>query len=311
MSSGVGELEELNQKTARDCADGLQSIEPTVFQNVVFAGGGIHCFWQAGFYHVLRDASRIRPTHVAAASAGSAIAAAVFGGRFDEALRQFKVATAANRSNAYFENLFNHLPVFPHETMYRQILLDTIDPDALCVLRSGPDLWVSVTRAPHWLSGHPGAATAVAYLLLVIESLFTAPVHRSLARAFGFGTKYVRANDYVTPSAVAGLVLASSCQPPIISLQYLDDAPALDGGITDNVPVGALPTASGPTLILLTHRYRRLPVQSGRVYVYPSERAKAFSWDYTKPDALQSAYELGRRDGETYLRDETQIPSFH
>jgi predicted patatin/cPLA2 family phospholipase len=113
---------------------------------------------------------------------------------------------------------------------------------------------------------------------------------------------YATIRECRTPEALADLVLASSCTPPFTPLLLHGGRPALDGGIADNVPVAALGDAPGPTLVLLARRYRRLPVHASRVYAQPSVDVPVSSWDYTDPAGLQAAYDLGRRDGETFLR---------
>ena len=65
------------------------------YENVVFAGGGNRCVWQAGFYRTVAEAFRFAPARAAAASAGAAVAAVLFAGRFDAALANFKRATSS------------------------------------------------------------------------------------------------------------------------------------------------------------------------------------------------------------------------
>ena len=78
---------------------------------------------------------------------------------------------------------------------------------------------------------------------------------------------------------------------------------ALDGGVVDNVPVCALDDAPGETLVMLTRRYPALPDIPGRTYVQPSEKLAVSAWDYTSAEGLQLAYDLGRRDGESFVRN--------
>jgi predicted acylesterase/phospholipase RssA len=75
----------------------------------------------------------------------------------------------------------------------------------------------------------------------------------------------------------------------------------LDGGVVDNVPVCALDEAPGATLVMLTRRYAALPDVPGRTYVQPSAKIPVDAWDYTSPEGIQSAYDLGRRDGESFV----------
>jgi hypothetical protein len=270
------------------------------YESVVFAGGGNRCLWQAGFYRVLAEALDLAPARAAAASAGAAVAAVLFAGCFDAALAHFKRATAANLRNVHFANLFNGAPIFPHAAMYRRALLEVIDARALATLHAGPDMRVPVTRAPRWLGTRTGFA--VAGLADALEHVLGPPVHARLAPWLGFHAEYATVRACRTPEALADLVLASSCTPPFTPLLLHGGKPALDGGIADNVPVAALGDAPGLTLVLLARRYRRLPAHASRVYAQPSADVPVSSWDYTNPTGLQAAYDLGRRDGDTFAQ---------
>jgi hypothetical protein len=52
---------------------------------------------------------------------------------------------------------------------------------------------------------------------------------------------------------------------------------------------------------MLTRRYAALPDIPGRTYVQPSAKIPVDAWDYTSPEGIQSAYDLGRRDGEGFV----------
>ncbi len=274
-------------------------MDPT-FDSVVFAGGGNRCVWQAGFYRTVGETFNLAPARVAAASAGAAIAAVLFAGCFDAAFAHFKRATAGNSRNVHLRNLFDSAPIFPHAAMYRRTLLEVIDDRALATLHAGPELRMAITRPPGWLGARTGFA--IAGLADALEHLLGPPVHPRLAPWLGFRAEYATARACGTPEALADLVLASSCTPPLTPLLMHGGKPSLDGGIADNVPVAALADAPGATLVLLARRYRRLPAHSRRVYAQPSADVPVSSWDYTNPAGLQAGYDLGRRDGETFAR---------
>jgi predicted acylesterase/phospholipase RssA len=276
------------------------------YDSVVFAGGGNRCVWQAGFYRTVAEAVGFVPARVAAASAGAAVAAVLFAGCFDAALAHFKRATSSNPRNVHWANLLNGAPVFPHAAMYRHALLAVIDERALATLHEGPEFRVPITRAPRWLG--PRTGFALAGLAEMVEHLVGPPVHPQLAPRLGFRADYRTVRECRTPEALADLVLASSCTPPFTPLLRHGGEPALDGGIADNVPVEALGDAPGRTLILLTRRYRRLPVHRSRCYAQPSVTVPVSSWDYTNPRGLQAAYDLGRRDGERFVRESGTSP---
>ena len=90
--------------------------------------------------------------------------------------------------------------------------------------------------------------------------------------------------EMIDAEALADLVLASSCTPPFTPILHHAGRPALDGGVADNVPAGAVPEAH--TLVRLTRRYRSLPRHPLRTYVQPSVPIPVSSRDYTDPRGL-------------------------
>jgi predicted acylesterase/phospholipase RssA len=287
----------------------LSGIGQSRFAAAAFAGGGNRCFWQAGFWSEAAPALGFGRSlrRVAATSAGAAIACVLLAGRAREGLAYFKAAVAANPRNVYPGNVLLGRPVFPHAAMYRRALLAVIDAAALARLHAGPELLVPLTRAPRWLGVR--AAFAVAGLADAVEHLARAAVHPGLARRLGFAPEYVAVRGCASPEALADLVLASSCTPPFTPALAHGGRPALDGGIADNVPAAAVDADDGPTLVLLTRRYARLPSHPGRVYVQPSAPVPVSAWDYTNPKGLQAAFDLGRRDGASFAAASSTVRS--
>lgn len=288
----MSEIEKLRAITAPTPISHLRGGDPIDVVNVVFAGGGNRCLWQAGFWTEAAPRLGLVPRRIVATSAGAAIASVVFAGLIREGLAHFRAATAANRRNFYPANLLRGRPVFPHAAMYRQALLEIIDAPALARLHAGPAIIVPVTRAPGWLG--PRSAFAVAGIVDAIERAIAPSPHPRFAGRLGFHAEYASVSDCATPEALADLVLASSCTPPFTPLLTHAGRPALDGGIADNAPVDA--AGDGPVLVLLTRPFKRVPVHPLRMYVQPSQPIPVSAWDYTDPDGLDAAFELGQRD---------------
>jgi len=74
----------------------------------------------------------------------------------------------------------------------------------------------------------------------------------------------------------------------------------------DNVPVFILDDCAGKKLVLLTRRYKDhvLPNNSEVTYVQPSEDIPITKWEYTDPDGLQYVYDLGRKDGDRFIKEQ-------
>ena len=277
----------------------MNSPDLSHIRQVVFAGGGNRCFWQAGFWSVVAPRTGLKPVRAAAVSAGAALGCAIFADRIEAALELTCRAMAANPSNRYWGNLWKSDPVFPHAPIYRGILLDALDETALRHLHQGPELKVEITRFPRWL----GAAGAVLLGLgaYQLEKHLFHPVHPSWGPHLGFRPEFVPVTHCEDRETLANLILASSCTPPFTPLIRWRDRPALDGGLVDNVPVAGV-DAREPTLVLLTRPYRNLPQQPHRLYVQPSRPVPVSAWDYTNPDAVTATFEQGKTDAEAFLR---------
>ena len=277
-----------------------KKVQPRRFDNVVFAGGGNRCFWQAGFWSLAASALDLVPSRVTAVSAGSAIACALFGGTFEAGFADYKRAVAGNPRNVYLRNLLHSKPVFPHGPMYRRAILGSINPAALARLHQGPDIRLLVSCPPPWASAH--MAMLLGLVACGLMSWAKEAVHPLTGARVGFKPLYVPVRDCATPEALADLIIASSCVPPLTPQARRNGLPLLDGGLVSNVPIDGLSPTPGDTLVLLTRRFAALPAVPGRTYVQPSQAITVGAWDYTNDAALQSTFDLGRRDGEAFAR---------
>ncbi len=268
------------------------------FDGVVFAGGGCRCFWQAGFYEEAAKSGRLQPKSVAAASAGAALGCVAIHGYAKKALANFKAKAQGNSSNVYPRHVFSSEAVFPHESLFRSAILETIDSAALQRIQEGPEFIVSLTRAPkdskYWKSRL--AAGISSYLL---EGKMTTRIHRQWPSKVGFVVEWARADLSTSIEELADLFLHTSCTPPFTPAFQRGGAPVFDGGLIDNVPVAALPHREH-ILVLLTRPHASLPNTSRVTYVAPSQPISVEKWDYTDPEGLQAAYDLGCEDGARF-----------
>jgi predicted acylesterase/phospholipase RssA len=268
------------------------------FENVVFSGGGNRCFWQAGFWSEVAPRLTMEPCNVTAVSAGSAIACALFSETFERGFAKHKRAVQRNPRNLYVRNLLKSQSMFPHGSIYRSVILESIDEVALHRLRNGPDINIVVARSPNWASSR--MAVLLGALSVGIDAWNGNSLESATARGLGFKPMHVPVRECQTPDALADLILASSCIPPLTPLAWYGGIPLLDGGLVGSVPMQQSRQTKERTLILLTRRFPTLPVVPNHTYVQPSEPIPVGVWDYTDDAAIQSAYELGRRDGEAF-----------
>lgn len=282
-----------------------------MFDQVVFAGGGNRCWWQAGFWDVVRPELGLAPRVIAGISAGAATACMLYTRDSRWVMRYYEEALRENRKNVYWGNLWRRgAAVFPHYRIYRRALLD-IYGDRFDALARAPEIRVGVSHVPRWLGAH---ASVVAGLVAYnIEKHIRKTLHPTLGRKIGFRPEYVRAQACTNVEELVDLILQSSCTPPFTPVLRRGGRPVLDGGMVDNVPVGALDDAPGRVLVMVTRRYPRAQmfvVEHGaqqRLYVQPSQTVPISSWDYTQPALMRPAYELGRADGEAFLRRAPQF----
>lgn len=268
-------------------------------RQVVFAGGGNRCFWQAGFWSVVAPRTGLAPERAVAVSAGAALACAIFANRVEEALALTCQAMAANPRNRYWGNLLRREPVFPHAAIYRNILLEALNGEALARLHAGPELLVEIARIPDWMN--PFGAVALGLGAYQLEKQLFHPVNPKWGQRLGFHAEFIPVRGCPDRQTLADLILASSCTPPFTPLARWQGRIALDGGLVDNVPVAPTVAGPGPTLVLLTRPYKVLPDVPGRLFAQPSSKVPVSAWDYTSPAGVEATFRQGQKDAENFL----------
>jgi hypothetical protein len=278
------------------------------FDQVVLAGGGNRCWWQAGFWNVLNEAIPQHPTKIVAVSAGAATACLFSARPGDEGsqwgLNYYAKALAKVSSNVDWKNLFSSEPLFPHYRLYKAAL-ENILCDGFERIQNGPEILIGLAKTPGYLS--PKLSVAVGLLAYELEKKFQRPLHPQSGRRLGFSRLFVSSKSCANINELIETILQSSCTPPFTPVMYRDGRAILDGGLIDNVPIdGLTPATSGDKnqedLVLLTRMYV-LPnpliqeFQGLRLtYIQPSQKVPISSWDYSRHDLMPKAYELGKRD---------------
>jgi predicted acylesterase/phospholipase RssA len=269
-------------------------------KHLVLEAGGTRCAWQAGFLSVLQQKSALKPDVIWAVSASSAVACAMASGRLESAIQIFRSGIAGNEKNIYLSHLFKKRPIFPQATIYREGLLQAFNQEAIAALRSGPEIQVLITRTWPSLPGYVGVFAGLA-----IDGLRRLSPRKPAAAPFarfGFSKEFISAKECRTPAELADLVLASSCTPPITPLYSFQGRTALDGGLMESIPLSGLAGQAGTALVLRTTRGKDVTPRPGLVFVEPSQEPRIASWDYTDPAAIDSLYDLGRRDAGDFMQ---------
>lgn len=271
------------------------------FDNIVFAGGGNRCFWQAGFWQALNDETPQSPKQIASVSAGSAISCALFSERFDQVYETTLKVMTDNKKNRYWGNLLKKgLPIHPHNALYRYIIANSIDEEGLKVLKKGPENRILVAHIPTWLG--PKSATLVGLSAYQLEKRLFHPVHPKFGSALGFTSEFRTVQSCQGMNELSDLILSSSCTPPFTPLMYQSGKAVLDGGMIDNIPVHGVKDNAGKTLVLCSRPYKKLPLLDHKTYAAPSEPVPVKGWDYTSPSLVKATFEQGKRDALLFLK---------
>ena len=287
------------------------------FDQVVFAGGGNRCWWQAGFWHALNEDQAQNPQRITAISAGAATACLLYArpGRAGvyEALDYYNHVLANVTQNAYWKNLFNEQKVFPHQQIYSSALAYILQ-NAPSNLMSAPDMWIGVAHIPKFLG--PTVSVAMGLMAYNFEKHVLKTLHPKLGRLLGFSREFIRAQDCQNLDQLIELILQSSCTPPFTPVMYRDGRAVLDGGLVDNVPIDGLlanPPSKPPSevLVLVTRRYplpdvfvKNLPGLR-LTYVQPSRTVPISSWDYSHRELMEPTYLQGVEDARRILETGT------
>lgn len=277
-----------------------------MFDKVVFAGGGQRCWWQAGFWEVLRDEIELRPRVIGAVSMGAFMACLVHANDARRALAWFERELAGVSSNVTVTNLFRKdAPLFRQGGIYRRAMRALLGGEHFRQLMwQAPEIRVSCALAPAALTERQlnrlGWREYRHDARLQPASLHEPPGH---GEAF---TPFVkRLQDCRTERDMSDLLQACSAWPPVVAPVSFDGDRACTGELIDPVPVNLVSDVPGQTLVLTTRTYnRKTPVfaMKGCIYVQPSAPVPVSSWDFTSAHRAQQTYEQGRQDGEAFLK---------
>ena len=283
------------------------------FDQVVLAGGGNRCWWQAGFWHVLNEHIPQQPKRIVAISAGAATACLLYARPGQEGaqwgLDYYAKALVDVHQNANWGNLFGPEPVFPHHRLYRAALTNMLG-EGFARLKTAPEIMVGLAQIPSWLG--PKSAVVLGLAIYNLEKYFQKSLHPVLGKKLGFQRIFVPAQACQDFEELVELILQSSCTPPFTPVMSRNGLTVLDGGLVDNVPIdGLLPSMPSEkpqeVLVLLTRRYpypdyfvRELPGLR-LSYVQPRSPIKISSWDYSHQALMPVAYQQGREDAKNAI----------
>ncbi|WP_271078353.1 patatin-like phospholipase family protein [Aurantiacibacter sp. MUD61] len=263
------------------------------FDQVLFSGGGIRCFWHGGFLCEVGSFDDLRPERITGVSGGVLSAATWIGGREQDLLDVMSEAFALNDSNLD-RNKSNFTP---HQEIYRAVVDVTLDAEAIERIADGPVFEAGLSVPPQGLPPHLAAVFYGAFYQL--DQAVRGVPHLRLPMMAGLQQLRVDAREAARQGKLVDLICAAATIPPVFDVPVWNDCRVLDGGMTDKV---LLPEQDeGETLVLLTRQYRNLSELGDRTYVQPSEEVAADKIDFTDASKVTRTWEQGERDGKAWL----------
>lgn len=269
------------------------------FDQLVFSGGGLRCFWQGGFLDVVRDAIGLAPERIAAVS-GGALSAGAFVSRRGRMLLDVMAERFDRADSNIAWDTFDADGLTPHQRIYREVVQDVIDAEASRIVADGPPWQVLLAHPPSERLPRASGTAAVAAYEAELHS--RGSPHFSAAEALGVTTSFVDAREAAREGRLVDLICAAATIPPIFEPPLWDGKPVIDGGTADQAP---MPEPNrGRSLVLLTRPYDALPQIEGRTYLWPRDETPADKIDFTDAGKLRATWDCGAEDGRRYLRDE-------
>ena len=298
--------EHLRQETRDPKPSGGGNPSGFSFDTIGFAGGGNRCYWQSGFFEGLNARYPQTPDHYVAVSAGAyhcVMNAIGIGERVRTAAFGYAGEKRAERDWSRLKA--GHSP-FVVGTLFREFLTQQFGRLELAALKAAPPILIQVSHPPPFMPASLAALGSItAYQL---EKLLTGGAYSRAGRYLGLTTSWISTHDLDAPEQLVDAIMASSSVPPFIPVGTVNGRTALDGGLTDNPPIGKLKETEGKggrTLLLTTRHGRSPPKADRRIIVSPSQDITVKKFAIGDEAGLRKAFDIGLRDGEAFA---TQLP---
>ncbi|AVQ13955.1 Phospholipase, patatin family [Leptospira santarosai] len=301
--SSVLEKKQEIQKGFGSVFQGLWLEEEICF---AIAGGGCKAFYGLGFGHEMKSWG-LKFREVSGVSAGAAMVLCLICGDEEACVSFFENIVRKNSANFYFGRFFKGERMFPHEEIYRKTIRFGMDFQK--IVGSGIKVFIHTLRAipkedslrNKFRLARLIAETAKAFLEDERDrrrGLITERMQRIL-RKWNMKEVLFTEKDFDDEKTVEQIILNSSSVPPVVSVQCHGKEYYFDGGLTNNLLLEVFPPDKKtigvyyePTTIV-----GKDPKLLERCYLQtPSEPLPITSFDYTDPNGVRKAYELGKRD---------------
>lgn len=269
------------------------------FEQLVFSGGGTRCFWHGGFLETVRGPLGLKPERIAGVSGGALSAACFIGDRDQKLLDVMGAALEARKTNISVDRAeFAENGLTPHQQMYREVVAEVLDREAVEAIADGPSFEVLLAHPPH--SGFPRLTAFPMMAAYLADLAFRSTPHVVLPERLGGRQQMVDARQAAREGMLVDLLCNAAVIPPVFRLEGWNGRKVVDGGMTSKAP---MPTNyRGRTLVLLTRKFRNLPEHPDRVYVEPSKAVPADKIDFTDREKIVATWNAGIEDGRAFLK---------
>ncbi|MFW5654495.1 MAG: patatin-like phospholipase family protein [Roseicyclus sp.] len=270
------------------------------YEQIVFSGGGIRCFWHGGWMRAVERVAQFRPERVTGVSGGALSAAAWIGDRERDLVAIMADAFRGEDSNLTAADLGHDKPGrTPYQRVYRKVVEALVSASARAAIAEGPSFQI--------LLGRPvGGALTQAMAILAgtayeLEKRLHSRPRSALPDLIGMESDLIDARQASRDGRLTDLICAAAAISPVFRIPDWDGRPACDGAMVDQIP---LPEPDrGQTLLLLSRTYDTLPEDTDRLHhVTPSEKPVDGKIDFTEPAKVERAWRLGEKDGRLWLR---------
>ncbi len=268
------------------------------YQNIVFAGGGNRCWWQAGVVEVLSQHACWQAQRLIGASAGAGIATAFATGRLPDALACATKRFNTTARNIEWRELIKGQRPFMLPRIYPDWIGSFLDESDFDKLKARQlKIEVVITRPIPFLP--LTLSTLLALGLYASEKFWLKNFHARLPHHLGFRAEYLDLTESANLADARTLLLASAAAVPITPIHRVRGRAALDGGFYDSIPLPQERHGDPETLVLLTRHRADLPqifMHQQRVYLQPTQKVAAINMDCTNGTNVQLTYAQGRNE---------------
>lgn len=275
------------------------------FEQLVFSGGGVRCFWYGGFLEAVSEQIGLKPKRVAGVSGGALSAACFIGDCGRSLLDNMTAAFQEVEKNVDVTANGSDEALMPHQQVYRRVVEQTVDAQVVSAVCEGPAFQIQLGHPPSQRFTKLSTWAAMAAYVLDLK-LRSSPYLR-WTNWLGVTRTLVDARQAARDGKLVDLICCAAVIPPVFESQRWNGRPVIDGGFACKAPMPE--PDEGRTLILLTRRFRNLPAGDRRVFVQVSRDTPAHKLDFTDSEKLRQTWELGRKDGQSFLASQSSTES--